>query len=162
MKCIAAVVMMALAVVAEASYAPAVYAGHYGYAAAPVVTYAAHHGPSVVQSNDLHSWNYAAHNSWNHAPVAVAYNHWNAHHVPAAVAYNSWDSHYAPAAVTYGAAHWNNQWDGHHRAAVVAVAPVEHSASYVAANRGAVHKAPLPGHVVNQKSLNLAPAPGTW
>ncbi|XP_058447644.1 adult cuticle protein 1-like [Malaya genurostris] len=123
MKCIAAVVMMALAVVvAEASYAPAVYANHYGYAAAPIVTY-------------------AAHNTWDSAPVPVAYNSWNA------VPYNGWNSHYAPAAVAYHGA---------------VVAPVPYSASYVAANRGAVHKAPLPGHIINQKSLNLAPAPGTW
>ncbi|XP_058056725.1 uncharacterized protein LOC131208095 [Anopheles bellator] len=31
--------------------------------------------------------------------------------------------------------------------------PVAHSAKYVAANPGAVHVAPLPGHLVNQKSI---------
>ncbi|XP_055540277.1 adult cuticle protein 1-like [Wyeomyia smithii] len=140
MKCIAATVMVALmAVIAEASYAPAVYGGHYGYAAAPVVTYAA---PTVVQSNDHHSWAYA--NAYN--------NHWG--YAPAAVAYNSWDGHWgAPALAYHGDAHWNHG---------AIVAPVQHAASYVAANRGAVHKAPLVGHVLNQKSLNLAPAPGTW
>ncbi|XP_053692469.1 adult cuticle protein 1-like [Sabethes cyaneus] len=143
MKCIAATVMVAvLAVIAEGSYASAVYAGHHGYAVAPVVTYAAHHGgPTVVQSNDHHGWAYAN-------------NHWG--YAPAAVAYNSWDGHYAPA-VAYQGAHWNH-WDGH----VAAPVAVQHAASYVAANRGAVHKAPLVGHVVNQKSLNVAPAPGTW
>ncbi|XP_065083741.1 adult cuticle protein 1-like [Ochlerotatus camptorhynchus] len=145
MKCIAAVVMMALAIAAEASYVPSVYAHHgYGYdSAAPVVTYAAHHGPTVVQSNDLNSW---AHHAYAQPAAVVAYNSY-AHHVPAAV--TAYDSH----------------WDHHHHHQVPAVAfaaPVYHSASYVAANRGAVHKAPLPGHIVNQKSLNLAPAPGTW
>ncbi|XP_055643906.1 adult cuticle protein 1-like [Toxorhynchites rutilus septentrionalis] len=32
---------------------------------------------------------------------------------------------------------------------------------YVAATRGAVHDAPLPGHAISQQSLNLASAPGT-
>ncbi|XP_053692466.1 adult cuticle protein 1-like [Sabethes cyaneus] len=147
MKCIAATVMVAvLAVISEGSYAPAVYTGHHGYAVAPVVTYAAHHGgPTVVQSNDQHSWAYA--NAYN--------NHWG-YGAPVAVAYNSWDGHYAPA-VAYQGAHWNH-WDGH----VAAPVAIQHAASYVAANRGAVHKAPLVGHAVNQKSLNLAPAPGTW
>ncbi|XP_055540275.1 adult cuticle protein 1-like [Wyeomyia smithii] len=145
MKCIAVAVIVALAAITtEGSYVPALYAGHHGYAAvAPVVTYAAHHGaPTVVQSNDHHSWAYAnAHD-----------NHWG--YAPAAVAYNSWDGHWgAPALAYHGDAHWNHG---------AVVAPVHHAASYVAANRGAVHKAPLVGHALNQKSLNLAPAPGTW
>lgn len=48
--------------------------------------------------------------------------------------------------------------------AVVHAAPVhvvQKEARYLAANRGAVHEAPLPGHTVNQQSLNLEPAPGT-
>ncbi|XP_055644668.1 histidine-rich protein PFHRP-II-like [Toxorhynchites rutilus septentrionalis] len=163
MKCIAAVVMVALAVVAEGSYVPSVYAHH----AAPVLTHAAHHlvNPTVVQSNDHHSWAHAslAHNTLiHHAPV-LAHNHWDAHHVPAAIAVNShWDAHHVPAAVAINN-HWGHHghWDNHHHAAAVVVAPVEHSATYVAANRGAVHKAPLAGHAINQKSLNLAPAPGT-
>ncbi|XP_055632761.1 adult cuticle protein 1-like [Toxorhynchites rutilus septentrionalis] len=145
MKCIAAVVMVALAVVAEGSYVPSIYAHH----TAPVVTYAAHHlvNPTVVQSNDHHSWAHAAiaHNTLAHHAPIVAYNHWDAHHVPAVVAVDNHHGH----------------WDNHHHAAAVIAAPVHHSASYVAANRGAVHKAPLAGHAVNQKSLNLAPAPGT-
>ncbi|XP_065083682.1 adult cuticle protein 1-like isoform X3 [Ochlerotatus camptorhynchus] len=139
MKCIAAVVMMALAVTAEGSYVPSVYAHHgYGYGAAPVVPYG---GPTVVQSNDHHSW---AHQAYAHQAPVVAYNSYP-YHVSAGA--NAYDSH----------------WDHHHQVPAVAfAAPVHHSASYVAANRGAVHKAPLPGHIVNQKSLNLAPAPGTW
>ncbi|XP_065083689.1 adult cuticle protein 1-like [Ochlerotatus camptorhynchus] len=142
MKYIAVVVMMALAVAAEGSYAPSVYAHHgYGYAAAPYATYAAHHGPTVVQSNDHHSW---AQHAYAH-PYQVA-------------AYNSYPQ-YVPAAVTA----YDSHWDHHHQVPAVAfAAPVHHFASYVSANRGAVHKAPLPGHIVNQKSLNLAPAPGTW
>ncbi|XP_053673091.1 adult cuticle protein 1-like [Anopheles nili] len=46
-------------------------------------------------------------------------------------------------------------------AATVYTPHVQHEARYVAANRGAVHEAPLAGHAVNQQSLNLAPAPGT-
>ncbi|XP_055593898.1 adult cuticle protein 1-like [Uranotaenia lowii] len=148
MKCIAAVVMMAFAVAANAHYVPSVYA--HQVAVAPVVTYAAHHahGPTVVQSNDQH-------HGWIHhqAPV-VAYSsgHWDHHNV---------HHHQVPAAVNVVPVAYNNHWAGHH-AHAVAVAPVHHQeATYVAANRGAVHKAPLAGHIVNQKSLNLAAAPGT-
>ncbi|XP_055920893.1 adult cuticle protein 1-like [Eupeodes corollae] len=35
-------------------------------------------------------------------------------------------------------------------------------ASYVAQTRGAVHTAPLPGHIQSAASVNVAPAPGTW
>lgn len=43
--------------------------------------------------------------------------------------------------------------------AVVAVAPAE--GTYVAKTRGAVHVAPLPGHIQSAASVNLQPAPGT-
>lgn len=43
--------------------------------------------------------------------------------------------------------------------AVVAVAAAP--ASYVAKTRGAVHVAPLPGHIQSAASVNLEPAPGT-
>lgn len=33
--------------------------------------------------------------------------------------------------------------------------------NYVAATRGAVHTAPLPGHSQSASSINLEPAPGT-
>ncbi|XP_055853197.1 adult cuticle protein 1-like [Episyrphus balteatus] len=45
-------------------------------------------------------------------------------------------------------------------AAVAAAVPV-HGASYVAQTRGAVHTAPLPGHIQSAASVNVAPAPGT-
>ncbi|CAD6999770.1 unnamed protein product [Ceratitis capitata] len=44
--------------------------------------------------------------------------------------------------------------------AVVAVAPAAEG-TYVAKTRGAVHVAPLPGHVQSAASVNLEPAPGT-
>ncbi|XP_017460891.1 PREDICTED: adult cuticle protein 1-like, partial [Rhagoletis zephyria] len=33
---------------------------------------------------------------------------------------------------------------------------------YVAKTRGAIHTAPLAGHINSATSLNVAPAPGTW
>ncbi|XP_055685547.1 adult cuticle protein 1-like [Lutzomyia longipalpis] len=42
-----------------------------------------------------------------------------------------------------------------------APALIAHEGSYVAANRGSVHVAPLPGHINSASSINLAPAPGT-
>lgn len=44
-------------------------------------------------------------------------------------------------------------------APVVVPAP---TGTYVAKTRGAVHVAPLPGHVQSAVSANLEPAPGTW
>ncbi|XP_065357983.1 adult cuticle protein 1-like [Calliphora vicina] len=41
---------------------------------------------------------------------------------------------------------------------IVAAAP----ASYVAKTRGAVHAAPLEGHLNSVANINVAPAPGTW
>ena len=43
---------------------------------------------------------------------------------------------------------------------IVAIAPAE--ATYTAATRGAIHTAPLPGHVLSQTSLNVQPADGTY
>ncbi|XP_058825914.1 adult cuticle protein 1-like [Topomyia yanbarensis] len=117
MKCIAAVVMMALALaVAEGSL----------YSYAPLAYSLPH--TTVVQDNSYARyiaapWGYAA------APAALSY---AAHAYPTA-------AYYQPAV------------------AVVA----QKEARYLAANRGAVHDAPLPGHEISQQSLNLAPAPGT-
>ncbi|XP_054083599.1 adult cuticle protein 1-like [Zeugodacus cucurbitae] len=50
-------------------------------------------------------------------------------------------------------------------APIAAAAPlaVGHGAGvYVAKTRGAIHTAPLAGHINSATSLNLAPAPGTW
>lgn len=48
----------------------------------------------------------------------------------------------------------------HAAAPAVVVAP-GHEGSYIAKTRGAVHKAPLAGHVQSVASVNVAPAPGT-
>lgn len=100
-----------------------------------VVTYSAPwaYSSTVVQQNVVPRWA---------APIPVSYAATNVVSpvvTPyAAVAYN----HVVPAV-----------------APVVVAAPAE--ARYVAANRGAVHDAPLPGHTVSQQSLNLEPAQGT-
>ncbi|XP_062552616.1 adult cuticle protein 1-like [Armigeres subalbatus] len=169
MKCIAAVVMMALAVVAEGgavSYSvPLAYSAPHTtvvqqnvapryvatvpvtYAAAPVATYAAapvapiaYAAPhtTVVQSNVVPRYV---------SPVAYAA-------APSVVAYNSVDSEIVEASqVATPVATVVAQ------PAVAVVAQKE--ARYVAANRGAVHDAPLAGHAISQQSLNLEPAAGT-
>ncbi|XP_055712175.1 adult cuticle protein 1-like [Phlebotomus papatasi] len=68
-----------------------------------------------------------------------------------------------PAAAPY------TTWAGAHYPYAYAAAPLAYTApvpvvaegSYVAANRGSVHVAPLPGHLNSASSINLAPAPGT-
>ncbi|XP_065358234.1 adult cuticle protein 1-like [Calliphora vicina] len=47
-------------------------------------------------------------------------------------------------------------------AAVHVPAVVGGHASYVAKTRGAVHSAPLAGHLNSVANVNVAPAPGTW
>ena len=79
--------------------------------------------------------------------------------------------HGAPFAYSVSAAHYGHHAhpvvaaDYHHHVPATHVAydghHYGHSASYVAANRGSVHSAPLIGHIVSQKSVNTAPAPGT-
>ncbi|XP_058447643.1 adult cuticle protein 1-like [Malaya genurostris] len=76
---------------------------------------------------------------------------------PYAGAYGAW-----PAA----AAHWGGAWPAAAHWGVPAASVAHHAgvvpgATSVTANRGAVHVAPLPGHAISQKQLNLAPAPGT-
>ncbi|XP_055375975.1 adult cuticle protein 1-like [Condylostylus longicornis] len=78
-----------------------------------------------------------------------------------------WDGAWAhPAVLTPGIA----LAQGGHGAAVVhapaiavhAPAVAVHGASsYVAKTRGAVHTAPLAGHIASVSSVNVAPAPGT-
>ncbi|CAD6999776.1 unnamed protein product [Ceratitis capitata] len=50
----------------------------------------------------------------------------------------------------------------HSPAVVVAHGGVVPGGAYVAQTRGAVHTAPLPGHISSVANLNVAPAPGTW
>ncbi|XP_040165804.1 adult cuticle protein 1-like [Anopheles arabiensis] len=161
MKCIAAVVMVALAVVAECGLipAPVVYSAPQTtvvqqnvapkYVVPAPLAYAA-----PVYSYAAPSYSYAA-QTVSHAVPAVSYARVAS---VAPVAYSA-PSFYADSDVV--------------EAAPVAVAPAtvvaqpavavvaQKEARYVAANRGAVHEAPLAGHAVNQQSLNLEAAPGT-
>ncbi|EAT46613.1 AAEL002241-PA [Aedes aegypti] len=121
MKCIAAVVMMALAFAAtEASWAPLAYSA---YSVNPLA-YSVPHATYVQQN----------------LGTPLAY------------------SAYAPA-LSYAAqtAVYPTAYAYQPTVAVVA----QKEARYLAANRGAVHDAPLPGHAVSQQSLNLEPAAGT-
>ncbi|XP_064539600.1 adult cuticle protein 1-like [Drosophila montana] len=90
-------------------------------------------------------------------PVLAA--HWGvpAAHWPAAVSVGSWPpSAHGPALIAgHGAAVVAS-----HAPAVV-VAPVAHEGVYTAQTRGAVHTAPLSGHIQSVASINAAPAPGT-
>jgi hypothetical protein len=76
--------------------------------------------------------------------------HWAGHAaIPAAIHVA------APHAAHWGGPHWAGPAHAH------AVVPA-HAATYTAKTRGAVHTAPLPGHVLSQTSLNLAAPAGTW
>ncbi|XP_065083683.1 adult cuticle protein 1-like [Ochlerotatus camptorhynchus] len=143
MKCIAAVVMVAFAVVAQASYAPLVYS------AAPWAYSLPH--TTVVQSNSAPKLVAAP---WSYAPAA-------AYGAPAT--YGAPLAYAAPAAygspLAYGA-----QYYTYAHAPLAYSAPavlLQKEARYLAANRGAVHEAPLPGHEISQQQLNLEPAAGT-
>ncbi|XP_035916989.1 adult cuticle protein 1-like [Anopheles stephensi] len=164
MKCIAAVVMVALAVVAEAGIAPVsvVYsapettvvqqnvAPKYVTAyAAPAVTYASHASVAPVAAYAAPVATYAAPVATYASPISYAAQRTVVQTAPVAYA--------APTAYAYD--------QGNYVQAVQAVptvyAQVQKEARYVAANRGAIHEAPLAGHAVNQQSLNVEPAPGT-
>ncbi|XP_050072433.1 adult cuticle protein 1-like [Anopheles maculipalpis] len=154
MKCIAAVVMVALVATAQAGYAvPTVYsvpsttvvqqnvAPKYVTAySAPAVTYASHASVAPVAAYAAPVATYAA------SPISYAAQSTVVQAAPVAYA--------APTAYAYD--------HGNYVQAVPTVyAQVQKEARYVAANRGAIHEAPLAGHAVNQKSLNIEPAPGT-
>ncbi|EDS39287.1 cuticle protein [Culex quinquefasciatus] len=159
MKCIAAVVMMALAVVAEGGYVPLAYS-------APHTT--------VVQQNVAPR--YVASVPVTYAAAPVAYSAYTGYTAPVATTYvqNSVVPQYA-APVAYAAAPAvRYSVDSEVVEATQVVAPAatvvaqpavavyaQKEARYVAANRGAVHDAPLAGHAVSQQSLNLEPAAGT-
>ncbi|XP_052864617.1 adult cuticle protein 1-like [Anopheles cruzii] len=119
MKCIAAVVMMALAVIAEAGLAPLYYG-------APLALAAPH--TTIVQNN--------AEPKLIVAPQALTYAH-------APLAYAAPYYYGAPLAYSAPALFYQKE------------------ARYLAANRGAIHEAPLPGHAFSQQQLNLDAAPGT-
>lgn len=88
---------------------------------------------------------------WAHS-VSGTYQHISAPHYVAAP--------YA-AHIAYPYAHVDHVSHVAH-APAVHIAAVPHAASYVAANRGSVHTAPLPGHTDSVASINDAPAAGTW
>nr|XP_040234570.2 cuticle protein 16.5-like [Anopheles coluzzii]XP_049464149.1 cuticle protein 16.5-like [Anopheles coluzzii] len=155
MKCIAAVVMVALAVVAECGLIPA-----------PVVYSAPQ--TTVVQQNVAPKYVVPA--PLAYAAPAYSYVAQTVSHAVPAVSYARVAS---VAPVAYSAPSFYADSDVV-EAAPVAVAPAatvvaqpavavvaQKEARYVAANRGAVHEAPLAGHAVNQQSLNLEAAPGT-
>jgi len=102
------------------------------------LSYTAVSGPAVVAS-----------------PWAVPAAHW-----PAAVNVASWPpaAIHAPAAVAVHAA--APAVVAAHGSAVV-VGPVAHEGVYTAQTRGAIHTAPLSGHIQSVASINAAPAPGT-
>eukprot|EP00099_Drosophila_melanogaster_P014145 NP_477115.1 adult cuticle protein 1 [Drosophila melanogaster] len=130
---VAVIFTLALAMGVQSSVIPLLsqVAGH-------GLSYTAVSGPAVVAS-----------------PWAVPAAHW-----PAAVNVASWPPaaiHAAAPAVLAApapavvAAH----------APSVVVAPVAHSGVYTAQTRGAIHTAPLAGHIQSVASINAAPAPGT-
>ncbi|XP_055599847.1 uncharacterized protein LOC129749047 [Uranotaenia lowii] len=121
MKCIAAVVMIGLAVVAEAGFAPLLYSG------APLAYSAGH--TTIVQGNRADPAKITEFPALSYAYGAYPY----AYGYPAAyypyaapIAYNA-----APALL------------------------LKKEARYLAANQGAIHEAPLPGHELSQQQLNL-------
>ncbi|KAH8325650.1 hypothetical protein KR067_003223, partial [Drosophila pandora] len=129
---IAAVFTLALAMGVQSSVIPLL-----SQVAGHGLSYTAVSGPAVVA-----------------APWAAPAAHW-----PAAVTVGAWPpaAIHAPAAVAVHAA------APHVVAAApaLAVAPVAHEGVYTAQTRGAVHTAPLAGHIQSVASINAAPAPGT-
>ncbi|KAH8263464.1 hypothetical protein KR044_009310 [Drosophila immigrans] len=142
---VAVIFTLALAMGAQSSVIPLIsqLAGH-------GLSYTAVSGPAVA------------------APWAVPAAHW-----PAAVSVGAWPGvAHGPAVVAaHGpavvAAHGHAVVAAHAPAVVAAhapavvVAPVAHEGVYTAQTRGAVHTAPLSGHIQSVASINAAPAPGT-
>ncbi|EDS39281.1 cuticle protein [Culex quinquefasciatus] len=102
------------------------------------------------------------------ATVVQANNPWPAAHWAGAPWGGAWPGAAWAGAYPYaGAAHWAGAYPyagahwGAPAASVAHHAGVVPGATSVTATRGAVHVAPLAGHAVSQKQLNLAPAPGT-
>ncbi|KAH8413294.1 hypothetical protein KR009_009764 [Drosophila setifemur] len=105
-------------------------------------------------------WNGGWNNGWNGAWNGAWNGGWNGAHwgAPAAVAVHA------------SAAPWGLTGAGWHGAAVPGIALAQgpglaaghgHEGVYVAKTRGAVHTAPLAGHINSATSVNVAPAPGT-
>ncbi|XP_058825911.1 adult cuticle protein 1-like [Topomyia yanbarensis] len=138
MKCIAAVVMVAFVAVARAGL---IYSAPWAYTL-PHTT--------VVQSNSAPKLVAAAatpFSGWSFAPSSAA----------------AWPFHSAPYYVPYGAP-FTYSAPISYSAPIAYSAPgllLQKEARYLAANRGAIHEAPLPGHEYSQQQLNLEPAAGT-
>ncbi|XP_034098829.1 adult cuticle protein 1-like [Drosophila sulfurigaster albostrigata] len=137
---IAVIFTLALAMGAQSSVIPLIsqLAGH-------GLSYTAVSGPAVA------------------APWVAPAAHW-----PAAVSVGAWPSAVAAHAPAVVAAHGAAVVAAHapavvaaHAAPAVVVAPVAHEGVYTAQTRGAVHTAPLSGHIQSVASINAAPAPGT-
>ena len=145
--------MLALAVGAvQSSLAPISYVSHAVHPAGPWGGpwggWAGAHGGAWAGG---HGW--AGHGAWDGAwghghgwaaPAAVA-----VHAAPAWSSGHGWTGPAAKWAGTPGISLAQGP-AGHH-----------HEGVYVAKTRGAVHTAPLAGHVNSATSVNLAPAPGT-
>uniref|UniRef100_A0A0K8V4P4 Adult cuticle protein 1 n=1 Tax=Bactrocera latifrons TaxID=174628 RepID=A0A0K8V4P4_BACLA len=132
---IAAVCTLALAMGVQSSIIPGLLPG-LTQIAGHGLSYTAVSGPLAVPVSIAHA----------HAPAAVI----AAASPPIAIA-----SHAAAIAAPSVAVH------------APAVAAVAHGGvvaggAYVAKTRGAVHSAPLPGHIASVANVNVAPAPGTW
>ncbi|XP_031632235.1 glycine-rich cell wall structural protein 1.8-like [Contarinia nasturtii] len=78
-------------------------------------------------------------------------------HTTGNLGYGGYDGGYGGG---YGAGIGAGGYAGGHGAGVGAGADY-HNGKYVASNRGAVHVAPLVGHIQSVKSTNEQPAPGT-
>ncbi|SPP79657.1 adult cuticle protein 1-like [Drosophila guanche] len=133
---VAAVFTLALALGVQSSVIPLVsqLAGH-------GLSYTAVSGPAVLASPWAHAAAPWAAGPWGHPAAA-----W-----PAAVSVGSWPPAAVHAPAVVAAAH----------APAVVVGPVAHEGVYTAQTRGAVHTAPLAGHIQSVASINAAPAPGT-
>lgn len=122
----------------------------------PALPWSGHpYQPHLSSSSVLSSWNRPAY-SQSYGPPSYGSpsygNHWQGAHA----AYG------APAA--YGAhAGYGNGWAaplaGHHNG--LAHQAVPGAARYTAITPGAIHEAPLPGHVLSQTALNIAAPAGT-
>ncbi|EAT46619.1 AAEL002246-PA [Aedes aegypti] len=127
MKCIAAVVMMAFAVAAEAGYVPLLYSAPLAYSGHTTVVQGNQADPAKITELPAIAYTAPAFAQYSYPAY---YNY--AYQAP--IAYQAPLAYQAPAVL------------------------LQKEARYLAANRGAIHEAPLPGHEISQQQLNLEPA----
>lgn len=129
--------MLALAIGAQSSILPL---GHLGLGLGHGLSYTAVHGPALLPAGPAlysHGWAGAPHGALiAHPGVGPLLAHG-----PAAIAAAHPVAHLGPSVA--------------HHAGLVP------GGTYVAKTRGAVHTAPLAGHLNSAASVNLLPAPGT-